>query len=136
MTQHNEPDNLDAVVNQQQDIIRREHRALSANTMVNLGLVVVLIGIAVQGTRWAHGVETRQVESATEARHHRELLELKIDQIRSDILTRTADRWSKPDMVKYTASASIWVEQVEAALRAAGLDVDLPSFAPAPLNED
>jgi len=79
-----------------------EAKAITASTMVNVGLVVVILASVWRGATWATRLEERQ-------EHQIQLLEYKIDQLRSDISRNTDDRFRRSDMLAYHAMADTWI---------------------------
>lgn len=91
-----------------------EARAINASTLVNVGLVIVLLGAVFSGTRWASGLETHIVSANYEQSYRIEMLDLKLEQLRNEIHTNAADRWTRRDQEKYHGILEKWVDTFRA----------------------
>jgi hypothetical protein len=91
-----------------------EARAINASTLVNVGLVIVLLGAVFSGTRWASGLETHIVSANYEQSYRIEMLDLKLEQLRNEIQTNAADRWTRRDQEKYHGILEKWVDTFRA----------------------
>ena len=87
-----------------------EARAINASTLVNVGLVVVLLGAVFSGTRWASGLESHIITATDEQRHRIELLDMKVEQLREDITARTTERWTRADQTQYHSLLELWIK--------------------------
>lgn len=88
-----------------------EARAINASTLVNVGLVIVLLGAVFSGTRWATGLENHIVAANYEQSYRIEMLDLKLEQLREEIQSRIADRWTRSDEEKYHHSVlEKWID--------------------------
>lgn len=114
-------------------------RAINTSTYVNIGLLIVILGAVFSGAWWAAAMQTTYQSSneltasqmkqmAEEHRHAVILLELKIEQVRSDIADKTHGNWRTDDMRAYAARSQQWVE----LLAARNLELDVPNYNPMP----
>jgi len=107
------------------EFVRRETRIISTNTALNLGLVVTLLGGAWFASRWGTRMEDKLDHSV-------ELLELKIDRLRTDIQAHTNDRWWRVEQLRYHGALRQWSE----LLGARNPDIVMPVFPTMPLTSD
>jgi hypothetical protein len=91
-----------------------EARAINASTLVNVGLVIVLLGAVFSGTRWASGLENHIISANFEQSYRIEMLDLKLEQLRAEIQTGVADRWTRTDQEMYHGVLEKWVDTFRA----------------------
>ncbi len=110
------------------DSHHEEARAINASTLVNVGLVIVLLGAVFSGTRWASGLESHIVMATDEQRHRMELLDLKVEQLRDEIQTRMTERWTRADQEKYHSMLELWIS----VFKAENPSISVPDLGPLP----
>ncbi len=106
-----------------------EARAINASTLVNVGLVIVLLGAVFSGTRWASGLENHIVSANFEQSYRIEMLDLKLEQLREEIQSRVADRWTRADQEKYHR---VMLEKWTDTLRLHNQSLTIPDLPPFP----
>jgi hypothetical protein len=109
-----------------------EARAINASTLVNVGLVIVLLGAVFSGTRWASGLESHIVMATDEQRHRMELLDLKVEQLRAEIQTRMTERWTRSDQTQYHSLLELWIK----VFRAENPNLSVPEIGKIPERRD
>lgn len=105
-----------------------EARAINASTLVNVGLVIVLLGAVFSGTRWATGLENHIVAANYEQSYRIEMLDLKLEQLRDEIQQKASDRWARTDQEKYHGILEKWID----TFRAGNPSLTIPTLGKLP----
>jgi len=89
-------------------------RAITANTAVSVGMLLGLVGAVFTGARWAGHMEAAHIQASHRHENAIKFVELKLEQLRSEIRNGTDDRYRRSDALAYHQMTDTWTQVLAA----------------------